>query len=198
MIAARSHIKLGTPVQIAYRRLVIGFLRFVGLMNAAVWFGAAVLFVFGVEPAATSEQMRALIGAANFPYYGEAIRSLEAVSYFRIYLTCSVIALIYLIAEWLYFGKYPPRRWLILVLSLILLGFIRGYWLEPALSKLHRLEYGRATPVEQREVAARAFRNWKMIARSIDVLLAVGLGFYVWRVANPAEPMRFVSAKFRS
>jgi len=167
-------------------------------MNAAVWFGAAVLFVFGVEPAATSQQMRGLLGAGNFPYYSEAIGSLFALHYFRVYSTCSVLALVYLMAEWLYFGKYPPRRWLALVLGLVLLGFSRGYWLQPFLNNLNRIEYSRATPIEQREAAARAFHTWKLIARSIDIVLAAGLGVYVWRVGNPPDPMRFVSAKFRS
>jgi len=114
-------------------------------MNAAVWFGATVFFVFSVQPAADSEQMRRLIGAGNFPYYSEAIGNLFALRYFHLYSACSVVALLYLIAEWLYFGKYPPRRWLLLVLGLILLGLTRGYWLQTALNKLHDAEYGRTT-----------------------------------------------------
>jgi hypothetical protein len=167
-------------------------------MNAAVWFGAAVFFVFSVQPAATSEEMRGLIGSVNFPYYSEAIGNVFALRFFHLYSICSVLALLYLIAEWLYFGKYPPRRWLVFVLGLILLGLARGYWVQTALNKLHEAEHRRANRIEQREAAARAFRTWSVIAKSIDLVLTAGLGVYLWRVGNPADPTRFVSAKFRS
>ncbi len=190
--------RLGTPGHIAYRPAVIGFLRFVGLMNAAVWFGAAVFFAFGVGPAATSSQMRDLIGANNFPYYSQAIGNLYAGRFFYLYSVCSVVALAYLGAEWLYFGKYPPRRWLALVMALVLLGMARGYGLQPALARLKTVEHGRASRVEERQAAARAFESWSFVARAVDILLASGLAVYLWRVGNPAEPTRFVGAKFRS
>ncbi len=168
-------------------------------MNAAVWFGAAVFFALGAEPAASSPQMRELIGSNNFPYYSEAIGNLYATRFFRLYLVCSVLALVYLAAEWLYFGKYPPRRWLIFVLALVLLGLGRGYWLQPALKRLHDVRHGRVTQADRREAAARAFQTWTTVAKTIDLALAAGLAVYVWRVANPDNPMRFVSAnKFRS
>ena len=167
-------------------------------MNAAVWFGAAVFFALGVGPAATSPQMRELIGANNFPYYSQAIGNIFASRFFHLYSACSVVGLAYLIAEWLYFGKYPPRRWLALVLGLILLGIARGYAVQPALNKLKNLEHGRASRIEERQAAARAFQSWSFVARSLDILLAAGLALYLWRVGNPAEPTRFVGTKFRS
>ncbi|HEY5913589.1 MAG TPA: hypothetical protein VJA21_23630 [Verrucomicrobiae bacterium] len=168
-------------------------------MNAGVWFGAAVFFAFGAEPAATSRPMRDLIGTANFPYYSEAIGQIVATRFFHLYSTCSVLALAYLMAEWLYFGKYPPRRWLGFVFALVLFGLARGYWMQPALKKLHELSHGRAVPIEQREAAARGFRSWGLVAKSIDLVLATSLAVYLWRVGNPSDPMRFVSAnKFRS
>lgn len=190
--------RLGTPGHIAYRPAVIGFLRLVGLINAAVWFGAAFFFAFGVGPGATSAQMRELIGANNFPYYSEAIGNIFAQRFFHLYSACSVVGLGYLAAEWLYFGKYPPRRWLGLVLALVVLGLARGYGVQPALNKLKAVEHGRASRLEERQAAARAFQSWNFIARSLDILLAAGLGVYLWRVGNPAESTRFVGAKFRS
>lgn len=168
-------------------------------MNAAVWFGATVFFALSLEPAASSQQMRELIGGNNFPYYSPAIGNLFATRFFHLYLICSVLAFVYLIAEWLYFGKYPPRYWLAFVLALVFLGLARGYWLQPTLKKLHDVRHGRASAVEQRESAARAYQTWAAVAKTIDLALAAGLAVYVWRVGNPADPMRFLSAnKFRS
>ncbi len=167
-------------------------------MNAAVWFGAAVLFTFGVEPAATSSQMRGLIGTNNFPYYSEAIGNIFATPFFHLHLACSIIAMAHLMAEWLYLGKYPPRRWLGLVLLLVLVGLGRGYGLQPALKRLHDSAHNRGAPVEQRQAAARAFSSWHAAAKTADIMLTLGLGIYLWRVGNPQDPTRFVSAKFRS
>ena len=189
---------LGTPARFPYRHLVIGLLRFVGLMNAAVWFGAAVFFIFGADPATSSEQMRDLIGSNNFPYFSEAISSLIARRFFHLYAVCSVIALVYLMAEWLYFGKYPPKWWLSLICVLVVVGLLRGFWIEPSLRNLHEIQFNRQTRVEQRDLAARARTTWKILAHSLDVLLTSGLALYAWRVANPGDAMRFVSAsKFR-
>ncbi len=48
---------------------VIGFLRFIGLTNAAVWFGAAVFFTFVGGPAFFSPEMKHLLPP---PYNGAA------------------------------------------------------------------------------------------------------------------------------
>jgi hypothetical protein len=168
-------------------------------MNAAVWFGAAVFFTLGAHPALFSLSLESLIGTNNFPYFSFAISDLVATRFFWLYAVCAVVAVLYLVAEWLYFGKYPPRWWLIFICALVLLGFFRGFWVEPALRNLHEVQYGRQSRPEERQIAARAFKTWNSIARSLDLLFVVSLGFYVWRVGNPSDPMRFVSAsKFRS
>jgi len=52
---------------------VIGFLRIVGILNAAVWFGAAVFFTFGAGFAPFSAEMKRLLGSNNYPYFSGAI-----------------------------------------------------------------------------------------------------------------------------
>ncbi len=178
---------------------MISFLRFVGLLNAAMWFGAAVFFVLGVGPAASSVPMRELIGTNNFPYFSEAIGNIFARRFFVLYACCSAVALLYLIAEWLYFGKYPPKKWLTFVMVLVFLGMVRGYGLQPTLRKLHDVEYGRNSRPEQRETAARSFKTYATISHSIDLILAAALAVYLWKVGNPSDSMRFLGpAKFRS
>ena len=168
-------------------------------MNAAVWFGAAVFFVFGAAPASSSTEMRELIGANNFPFFSGAIGNLVAVRFGRCCLACSAVALLYLIAEWLYFGKYPSKKWLALVFGLVFLGCLRGFFIQPTLARLNTVEHGRATPPQQRESVARSLHTWVSVGRSLDLLLVAGFAVYLWRVGNPSDSMRFLEAgKFRS
>ena len=177
----------------------MGFLRFVGLMNAAIWFGAAIFYCFGAAPVLQSEALKTLIGSNNFPYYGFAIQNLVAASFFHLHVACGIVCVLHLMAEWLYFGKYPRKVWVLFILALLLAGGLQGLWVQPRLKLLHDLEHGRQARPEERQLAARGFKTWSSIAWSLDALLALGVGFYVWRTANPPDPMRFVSAsKFRS
>ncbi len=164
-------------------------------MNAAVWFGAAFSFVFFEDPATRSEAMRDLL-QQNFPYFSFAIGQLISIRYFHLFQLCGVLGLLHLTAEWLYFGRYPQRLWLALLFCLCLGGLLQVYAIQPRLTELHRLQFTRP---EQKAAAARRFQTWRTVSWSVNILLVAGLGTYLWRVANPADPMRFVStSKFRS
>jgi hypothetical protein len=176
---------------------VIGLLRLVGLLNAAVWFGAAVFFLFGAEPALTgSRDIQQLLEPRNYPYFSVALAQLVGVRFFRLYLLCGFIALLHLTGEWLYLGKYPRRLWLALLLMLWLGGCLEAFWLQPRLQTLHQREFTAST---QRVAARDSLRFWQGASHTLEAVLVCGLGIYLWRMANPPDPMRFVSAtKFRS
>jgi hypothetical protein len=175
---------------------VIGWLRFVGLTNAAVWFGAAVFCLLGALPAASSREMEQLLGSNNFPFFSVAIGQVIEARYFHWHLLCSAVALLHLVAEWLYFGKYPQKVALGLLAGLCLIGFVQAYWLQPRLKDLHEAQRSRA---QQREPAARAYQFSHGSAQVLNVLMLGGLALYLWRLANPPDVTRFVTpAKFRS
>jgi len=175
---------------------VIGLLRFVGLFNAAVWFGATIFFMVGVEPASTSQEMKELLGPKNSPYFTVAIAQLLQASYLHLFVACSIVSLLHLAAEWLYLGKYPQKIWLTLLTLLWLGGAVQGYAIQPKLKEMHRLQFTRP---QQQQAAARAYSAWHIISQSINFLLLCGLGLYLWRIGNPADPPRFLSAnKFHS
>lgn len=178
--------------------LVIGFLRLVGLINAAIWFGAAVFFVFGAAPAAASDGMRSLLGPRNFPYFSVSVYHLIAANYYGLHLICSVIALLHMATEWVYLGKNPRRAWVLMLLGLALWGGLEDFVLQPRLKELHRTVFvGRVRP-EQRDSARRGYAVWNVISRSLQFIMVGGLGIYMWRTANPPDPARFVpAAKFR-
>lgn len=175
---------------------MIGLLRFVGVVNAAIWFGATAFFAFGAIPLLHSSEMRDLLSAKNFPYFSEVINQMLSGRLFHWYVACSIVALVHLVAEWLYLGKYPQRAWLALLLGLCLAGVVQIYAIQPRLAELHRLQYTRP---DLREAAARSFRAWQTVSGGLDLVLVCGLVLYLWRVANPPDATRFVSAsKFRS
>ncbi len=140
--------------------------------------------------------MKDLIGARNYPYFSVAIYQILAVRYFHLFIVCSLLAVAHLAAEWLYLGKYPKRLWLGLILALTLFGLVQNYWLQPQLRSWNYLRFAQRPTSEP---AGRAFRAWNAVSESGNVLVLLCLTVYLWRVANPSDPARFVSAtKFRS
>ncbi len=174
---------------------MIGLLRFVGLMNVAIWLGAAVFLAFAVEPASGSGSMLGLLGQNNFPWFSVAIGQLFEARYSWLHVICGAVALLHLGAEWLYFGRQPRRWWLGLLLGLFLVGLIDLAWLQPRLVRLHRLQHSRP---DLRLTVTRSFTFWHRVAQGFHLISIAGLTIYFWRVANPPDPTRFLSTnKFR-
>lgn len=177
---------------------MIGFLRCIGLLNAAVWFGAGVFFTFLGGPALFSEDMKALL-EKFYPYYSGAIAQIVIARYFRLEIVCSVIAILHLLGEQFYFGRAPQKRWRALLLVLLALSFLGKFWLEPKLEKLHTTKYASNASPELREAASASFRTWHGISQVTNLFMLAGLGFYVVRVGTPREMTHFIGAgKFRS
>jgi len=171
----------------------------VGLINAAVWFGAAVFFTIGVGPAPFSEEMKQLLGPNTSPYYPGAIAQILIARYFHLQLACSAMAVLHLLAEWLYLGRAPRNFSVALLSGLVVLSLIGGYGLQPRMKELHSTKYAANRPAAERAAADRSFRAWHGAAQGINLLMLAGLALYLWRMANPSDPTRFVStAKFRS
>jgi hypothetical protein len=189
---------LGIRRNLPYGCSVIACLRFVGILNVAIWLGASVFCTLGVGLAVLSNEMQVLLGH-SFPYFSGAIAHLIAKRYFVVQLLCAGMALTHVMAEWLYLGKYQRKFWLGLLLGLCVAALLEGYWIEPRMQRWHDLRYGLNTRPAQLEAAARAFRAWQTVLHVVDFLSITGLAVYLWRIANPPDSTRFVSAaKFRS
>ena len=117
---------------------MIGLLRFVGILNAAVWFGSAIFFTFGTGLVPFSQEMKSLLGQANYPYFSGAIAQLLIARYFRFQVACAMIAVVHLLAEWLYLGKHPQKLQMGLLIGLASTVLIGGYWLQPKMKALAR------------------------------------------------------------
>lgn len=177
---------------------MISVLRFLGLVNAAVWLGAVVFFALAIGPACGSAEMEALLGPKNFPYFSGAFKQALGARYFSFLTLCSILALLHLLAEWLYMGR-PARKFsmalLAILFGLVLMG---GLWIEPRLKELHATRYAANAPPAERESAENSFRWWQVSAHAANLVMIAGLVVYVWRIANPSDAPRFISSvKFR-
>ena len=185
---------LGIRPTFSYPGGVIGFLRFVGILNAAVWFGAAIFFSFGVGLAPFSPEMKNLLGQNNYPYFSGAIAQILIARYFHFQVVCGVVAVLHLLAEWLYLGKSAQKLQVGLLVGLCSAALLGGYWLQPKLKALHAAKYGANNRPEIRQAADRSFKAWHGVSQGLNLLVVSGLALYLWRAANPPDPTRFVSA----
>lgn len=178
---------------------MIDLLRFIGLVNAAVWFGSAVYHMAGVGPVPNSDSLRELLGPANAPYFAGAIDLLLQRRLFWVHLVCGSIALLHIFGEWIYLGRSPRRSWAGLLAGLFALNLLSGMWLQSNLARLHTASYAVNFAPDQRQAAHRSFKIWNGADGFLQFALLVGTGIYFWRISHPAEPVRFTSSvKFRS
>jgi hypothetical protein len=179
---------------------VIFLLRLIGIINAAVWFGAAVFFMLVAAPALFSPEMKTLLGR---PHAGAAAQ-IVVDRYFILNQVCGVIALLHLVTDWLYTGK-PLQRYLLgLVGGLLALGLLGGQWLEPKLKGLHREmfvagnSFTREPVTPRQKEAEKSFKLWHGVAQGLNLIAMGGLLVYLWRATDPTHAPRFFSAnKFR-
>jgi hypothetical protein len=165
---------------------VINFLRLVGVFNAAVWFGATIFHLIGVSPALSSQEMNRIFGE----FYAAVALQMTARSFYLLQHWCGAIALVHLVAEWLYMDKPMEKFQLWLVTSLFLLGLIGGFWLQPRINQLHRAKHMETTPALQ-EQAADSLRVWSTVSGIFHLLVAAGLVVHVYRVTTPVTTPRF-------
>jgi hypothetical protein len=166
---------------------MIAFLRFLGVTNAALWFGASVFFTLAVGPAFFSDRMQDLLGR---PHAGAAAQ-LVLERYFLLHQLCGAIALFHLVAEALYLGRMIHRLALTLLLALLALGLIGGYAIQPRLQSLHTAKYHPATTEEDRVQAEVSFRVWHGLSWTLNLILLGGVWVHLMRVTRAPDTSRY-------
>jgi uncharacterized RDD family membrane protein YckC len=170
---------------------VSGFLRLVGLINAAIWFGAGLFFAAGILPAIFSNEMRGVFHeTAADPYYSGAVAMLLFRRFFILQYVCGAIALLQLLAEKTYQGKPFPRIDGGLVMVLLALGLTGGFWLQPKMEGLRETRYFGATP-ELKEQARHSFGLWHGLSQATNMLILGGLLAHLVRMSRPVGPARY-------
>ena len=175
-------------------------LRFIGVLNAAVWLGAAVFFTFAVAPAFVSDEARKVFTGWHFVWPGVMLQFVIG-RYFYLQQICGVIALVHLVAEWFYLGRPLQRLNVTLLGGLLLLGFVGGFWIQPKLHELHLARYSMneefqlvARSEAERAAAANSFKTWHRVTNAMNLVALAGLLVYFWRVTHPSDDLRILSA----
>ena len=163
----------------------MGFIRCFGLLNAAVWFGSGIFFTFAVAPAVFSHDMQGLLGGNNYPYFSGAIAQIIFRRFFfNIQLTCAILAMVHVLCERLYFGRWPEGWRIPLLVFLVIMTFLGGFLVRPKLEKLHTIKYAANSTPAMREAAQHSFGAWHGASQLSNVFVLVGLGIYVCKVSR--------------
>jgi hypothetical protein len=184
-------------------------LRFIGVLNAAVWLGAAIFFSFAAGPAFFSAEMKSIPSQLLHPFWPGVMAQQVIERFFYLQQICGVIAVVHLVAEWFYLGRPLQKLNVALLSGLLFIGFAGGFWLQPKLHRLHLVKYGMKDkyqadprPKEERAAAVESFKSWHRVARVIDLVALAGLLVYFWRVTHPSDDLRVLNAgatpQFRS
>lgn len=175
---------------------MILLLRFIGVMNAAIWFGSAV-FVLVAAPVFFSPEIQATPLGKFWP--GVMVQFVFE-RFFHLQYICGAVAIGHQLAEWVYLGR-NLQRWVMLMLGVLLAaGLAEGLILEPKLRSLNLIQHGltetyavgKYTQAERIRATA-TFKTWHGISRAFSLLATAGLGFFLWKVVHPGDPARFAS-----
>ena len=172
-------------------------LRYLGILNAAIWLGAAVFLMIGL-PAVFSQHFKdaiAKVGLERAPYLvpipGWAAQLIFA-RFFILQYVCCGIALVHLVLECLYCGKPLFQRNLGLLAVLAALTLAGGLWMQPKLNNLNSLKYY-GTTSEIQQSAGQSFKTWHGISEIGNLIGIGGLLFYLWNVSVASGPARYGS-----
>lgn len=178
-------------------------IRFIGILNAAIWLGAAVFFTVAAQRTFFSGEIKS---TGLHPFWPGVMAQLFVARYFQLQCLCGLVALAHLLAEWVYLGRALHRFTLGLLLGLFFVGLTGGLWLQPKMKDLHLTKYSMGPdykPVPMTDArriqAAKSFGRWHAASQIVNLIALGGLIIYLWRVTHPPDDLRFVGApKFRS
>ena len=162
------------------------FLRFVGLMNAAVWLGGAVFFSFVTVRGVFQPAMVAMFQK----YYVGLIAQMMQERYFTFHLVCGGIAFLHALVRWFVRGREPQRVVLGVLAAIYVLSLGGAFVLQPKLKSLFQIKYTAPT-LAQRDQAAASFGRWHGLSQGMNLIILGGLVFYVWRMAEPVAETRY-------
>jgi hypothetical protein len=159
---------------------VVPVLRFIGLLNAAVWLGAMIFFTAVVGPTFFSAEVKGLLGV---PYAG-ALAQIMVGRYLVLQEWCAGIALVHLLADWLYYNRLSSKASLWILLGCLGMSLLAERELAPKMKELHLIKYAVQTNAEQKAAASRSFSILHATSQVTNLLMLGGVLFYYWRLSN--------------
>ena len=175
---------------------VPGFLRFLGLFNAAVWVGGSVFFSFLAAPGFFTPEIKSLTPP---PVNGLVAQAMLG-RYFTLHILCGIVAVVHLLLEWLYSGGRFPKRAIAIVCVLLGLALIGGKFINPKLAVWHQQKYqfklkseGDPPMIEKTEHKVDVVQNakwkftvWHGVAQIVNLAMLILLTWRFWRLAQPS------------
>lgn len=163
-------------------------IRFLGVLNAAVWLGAAVFFALAVRQAFWSAEMLSFLPRPHASR--AAVVMLDR--YFVLQQLCAGVALAHVLLEYLQSGRYLGGWVLGLLGGLLGLSVVGGRWLAPALHESQRVYYYALAAAQKAEAASRlaALNLGFEVANGVIIL---ALLCYLWRLCRPTDGPRFAN-----
>lgn len=178
-------------------------IRFIGVLNAAIWLGASVFFLYAAGGTFFSPEVKAL---PVHPFWVGVLAQRLIEKLFILHITCSIVALVHLLAEWVYLGRALHRFTLGLLGGLFLISLVSELVLLPKMQELRHRYYSMSAdykpvriPDAERIEAKQLFDRLHGTAMGGNFVVLLVLVFHFWRVTYPPDNLRFVGAgKFRS
>jgi hypothetical protein len=172
---------------------VLVVLRVIATFNAAIWLGSALFFTFGIAPATFSDEMKRIFS----DYYTGVIAQHLIGRFFAVNLICGIVALAHFFAEMIYSGRSFRRFTFGLIILMLGLGLAGQKLFAPKIREVHQIKY-RGPTEDQRAAAAKQLSRLHAVSMTGNLISLIALVIYTWRVTNPSDQTRFLSAqKFR-
>lgn len=168
-------------------------LRYLALLNAAVWLGATVFFTLAAGPAFFGPEMSAFLP----PPYRARVAELVIARLFTLQQVCGGVAVTLLVLECVRAGRWVQRWHLGLAGALLGLSLLAGNALAPHMHRLQQVRYAPESSEADREAAVAAFRRWHGFSQVMNLLVMAGLGLHLWAVSRVPETPR-LGGLFRS
>lgn len=174
---------------------MISFLRFVGVMNAAVWLGASLYHLLAVGPFFSTAAARWVLGEPQATGAGLMLwHRLYTLQYL-----CVGVAWAHLLTEWVYLGRGPSRfqGWMLsLMLTLTLAGDLElRHGVEPA----HWTRLNAKANAEEKARAQRNYPLWSALWMSTQAGLTLAVILFSSRTLMATPGPRFMTqGKFRT
>ncbi|MEE2943297.1 MAG: DUF4149 domain-containing protein [Verrucomicrobiota bacterium] len=187
-----------------------GFLKFLGLFNAAVWVGGSLFFTFLAGPAFFSPEVKSI----SPPPANGIIAQMMLGRYFTLHLLCGIMAIVHLLVEWLYSGGGFPRRSIAFVGVLLILALFSGKFIGPRLTIWHQQKHqfqintqedgmqieSKTYTKEVQKTAKRQFSIWHGVSQTLNLIMLFMLVWRFWILArsySPSPKTNAISSPFR-
>ena len=177
-----------------------GFLRFVGIVNAAIWFGGGLIFTLIILPGVFSQDVHTLFGEEEkYKYYAGGVAMVLFGRFFVLQYICGVIALLHLFAEKLYLGRAISALSLAIVVGALFISLIGGGVVQPHLRDFRQTMYSLKASADEKAFATHSFGVWHGLSEAANLFMLAGLLAHLMRVSRPEEPGRYgtLFPKFR-